>query len=91
MLYSFSMGFIKFILIVVLVLLVLRLVLRLLLPFILVKAAKSFEDKFKQQYQQQANQYRKPEGTIEIKDPPSSKKQNSKDLDGDYVDFEEIK
>ncbi len=85
------MGFIKFILIVVLVLLVLRLVLRLLLPFILVKAAKSFETKFKQQYQQQANQYRKPEGTIEIKDQPSSKNKKNRDIDGEYVDFEEIK
>lgn len=71
-----------------LILLLIYLVFRTFVKYVAPILLKNFIDEKMNQHQNQQKQQQRPEGEVKVEFQP---KKNKKDIDGDYVDFKEIK
>ena len=82
----YLVGFLRTLFIIAIIYFAIRIFTRYILPMLVDKGVKNMQEKMKDQYQQQRNQRKEGEVTIEY----NSKNKNSKQNQGEYVDFEEV-
>ena len=85
-------GILNFILWFFVILFLLKFMGRLLAPFLLRYFANKMQSKFQQQFKNFSNQSynSKKEGEVTIEKQKHKKNNKSKDIEGEYIDFEEI-